>query len=95
MATDDELLSLRTFDFKPTVRTVTDVTAVGALGDDTFMAASAHGIEHAFAVVNDMAGELRLSPGSRVPSSASSRPLRARSGRFDRSVRSTSSRSTV
>ena len=59
VATDDELLPLRALDLEPTAGTVADVAAVCALGDDAFMAALAHRLEHVLAMVDDMAGELQ------------------------------------
>src|SRR4051812_35289653 len=59
IAADDEFLSLRALDLEPTPGAVADVGAVGTLGDDAFVAALADGVEHPFALVDDVAGELQ------------------------------------
>jgi hypothetical protein len=78
-AADDEFLALGALDLQPAFRTVPDVATVRGLGDDALMAAGAHGVEHRFAVVDDVE-YCRLSPGSRSPISVSRLALRLISG---------------
>ena len=59
ISADNELLSLGAFDLEPVVRAVADVATVGSLGDDTFVAALAHGLKHLLALADNMAGKLQ------------------------------------